>query len=332
MPRVSIIIPVYNGANYLREAIDSALAQTLLETNDGIEVIVVNDGSRDGGATAAIAGSYGDRLRYIEKENGGVSSALNRGIAEMRGEWFSWLSHDDRYLPEKTATQLAFLDRNPEVRIAGCNLQKIDTNGKVTGENHEHLSVVRNGLDVLSSWIYGCGVMIHRSALDLAGPFNESNRTTQDLEIWLRLVEHNSIHLMPEVLTQYRVHEEAGSRTEQGYRRDKDALFARVLERYEATFFDPGATTPRLRAKTYWSIARIVLAHGSWDGARRAIERARREERSQRNPPLGSKFPDPELILRWWWTRTFVVRILHSTARRVLPSSLIARLRSRRHR
>ena len=73
MPRVSIIIPVYNGANYMREAIDSALAQTCSD----IDVIVVNDGSRDDGATAEIARSYGGRIRYLEKENGGVSSALN---------------------------------------------------------------------------------------------------------------------------------------------------------------------------------------------------------------------------------------------------------------
>jgi hypothetical protein len=72
-PRVSIIIPVYNGSNFLAEAIDSALAQTYQNT----EVIVVNDGSTDRGATRAIAASYGDRIRYLEKENGGVASALN---------------------------------------------------------------------------------------------------------------------------------------------------------------------------------------------------------------------------------------------------------------
>ncbi|MBV8544984.1 MAG: glycosyltransferase, partial [Acidobacteria bacterium] len=182
MPRVSIIIPVYNGANYMREAIDSALAQTSSE----VEVIVVNDGSRDGGATAEIARSYGDRIRYIEKENGGVSSALNRGIAEMRGRWFCWLSHDDRHLPEKVSTQLAFLDRNPEARIVGCNFEIIDEHGRVTSEFREHLSIVRTGREVLSSWIYGCGLMIDRAALIDAGLFNESNRTTQDLEMWLR--------------------------------------------------------------------------------------------------------------------------------------------------
>ena len=79
-PLVSIVIPVYNGANYMREAIDSALAQTY----KNIEVIVVNDGSTDN--TDEIAKSYGDKIRYFKKENGGVATALNLGIREMRGE------------------------------------------------------------------------------------------------------------------------------------------------------------------------------------------------------------------------------------------------------
>ena len=94
-PLVSIVIPVYNGADYLSECIDSALAQTY----SNIEILVINDGSVDDGATEAVAQSYGDRIRYFRKENGGVSSALNLGIQHMRGDYFSWLSHDDRYEP-----------------------------------------------------------------------------------------------------------------------------------------------------------------------------------------------------------------------------------------
>ena len=101
LPRVSIIIPVYNGANYLKEAIDCALNQSY----QNLEVIVVNDGSCDEGATRSVALSYGDRIRYFEKENGGVSSALNLGIREMRGEYFSWLSHDDKYEKDKLQTR-----------------------------------------------------------------------------------------------------------------------------------------------------------------------------------------------------------------------------------
>ena len=100
--KVSIIIPVFNGANYLREAIDSALKQTY----ENIEVLVINDGSDDNGKTEAIARSYGDKLRYFHKENGGVASALNLGIKEMAGEYFSWLSHDSQLEQDEVSMML----------------------------------------------------------------------------------------------------------------------------------------------------------------------------------------------------------------------------------
>ena len=81
-PLVSIVIPVYNGSNYLAQAIDSALGQTY----PNCEVLVVNDGSDDGGATAELALGYGEKIRYFEKENGGVATALNLGIRQMAGE------------------------------------------------------------------------------------------------------------------------------------------------------------------------------------------------------------------------------------------------------
>ena len=105
-PLVSIVIPAYNASNYLAEAIESALAQTYRN----IEIIVVNDGSRDDGATERVALSYGDRIRYFKKENGGSSSALNMGIANMTGEWFSWLSHDDLYEPDKLEKQIRYMN------------------------------------------------------------------------------------------------------------------------------------------------------------------------------------------------------------------------------
>ena len=103
-PKVSIIIPVFNGSNYLQEAIDSALAQTY----KNIEVIVVNDGSDDHGATENVAQKYEDRIRYFSKENGGVASALNWGIKNMTGEYFSWLSHDDIYFLKRFKLRLGF--------------------------------------------------------------------------------------------------------------------------------------------------------------------------------------------------------------------------------
>ena len=105
-PKVSIVIPAYNASNFLAEAIDSALAQTY----PNVEIVVVNDGSKDNGATRDVASRYGDKIVYVEKDNGGSSSALNVGIENMTGEWFSWLSHDDLYYPQKLEKQMAYLN------------------------------------------------------------------------------------------------------------------------------------------------------------------------------------------------------------------------------
>jgi len=92
------------------KAIDSALAQTYRN----IEILVINDGSKDGGRTEHIAKSFGDRISYIHKTNGGVASALNLGIREMTGEYVSWLSHDDVYYPHKVQHQIDLLMKLPK--------------------------------------------------------------------------------------------------------------------------------------------------------------------------------------------------------------------------
>ena len=93
-PLVSIVIPFLMVRTYLSEAIESVLAQTY----EHLEIIVVNDGSTD--ETEQIVLSYRDKIRYFSKENGGVSTALNIGITNMRGEYFLWLSHDDLLKPD----------------------------------------------------------------------------------------------------------------------------------------------------------------------------------------------------------------------------------------
>ena len=104
-PLVSIIIPVFNGSNYLEDAIQSCLNQYY----KNIEILVINDGSDDDHATEQIAAKYKDKIRYFYKENGGCGSALNLGIQEMKGEYFSWLSHDDLYSPNKINSQIEVL-------------------------------------------------------------------------------------------------------------------------------------------------------------------------------------------------------------------------------
>ena len=106
--RVSIIIPVFNGSEYLAEAINSALNQTY----KNIEVLVINDGSTDGGKTEEIALSFGESIRYIKKKNGGVASALNLSLDYMTGDYFSWLSHDDLYTNNKIELEIKAMNEN----------------------------------------------------------------------------------------------------------------------------------------------------------------------------------------------------------------------------
>ena len=189
-PLVSIIIPVYNGANYLAEAIDSALAQTY----ENIEIIVVNDGSNDGGKTEAIALSYGERIKYIAKENGGSSSALNVGIKNMTGDYFSWLSHDDLYTPEKIEQSVKKIDpRIKENQVIICGSCLIDADGSeifhpkksMDGEfsSAQMLKKLSNGFG-----INGCSVLLSKKIIDGVGFFDESLVYVNDTDYWYRLI------------------------------------------------------------------------------------------------------------------------------------------------
>ena len=210
-PKVSIVIPVFNGWNYLREAIESALAQTYWNK----EVIVVNDGSEDGGKTAEIARSYENRIIYFEKSNGGVASALNFGIRRMAGEYFSWLSHDDVYYPFKLDRQIEVMDKlkNKEV-ILYSDFEMIDRAGNRLSKVAIEPSVTKTPLRaILSTSIHGCSTLVPKEVFGAVGLFNENLKTTQDNEMWLRIyMKGYSFMHLPEILIKSRVHDAQGQR------------------------------------------------------------------------------------------------------------------------
>jgi hypothetical protein len=208
---VSIVIPVFNGSNYARFAIDSALAQDYRDT----EVIVVNDGSRDEGATEALALSYGDSIRYLSKSNGGVASALNAGIAAMTGDVFCWLSHDDMHLPHKTSRQVALWEaagRPDEVFFTDYRL--IDAKGEtITEVRLDHAMLEAKPLyALLRGNVHGCSVFVPRRLFDAVGTFDEGLPTTQDYDLWHRMIRSHRFRHIPEVLIESRWHDEQGSK------------------------------------------------------------------------------------------------------------------------
>ena len=188
-PRVSIIIPVYNGANYMREAIDSALAQSY----DNLEIIVVNDGSTDGGETDAVARSYGDRIRYLCKENGGVSSALNYGIRHMTGEYVSWLSHDDAYAPDKIRHQIDGLTAAGQDRaVALCahcfingQSERLSKTAAKRFDGGVYDWRTALGEELARGTFNGCAMLIPKAAFDECGLFHEDMRFSQDFLMWM---------------------------------------------------------------------------------------------------------------------------------------------------
>lgn len=236
LPKISIIIPVYNGGNYLEKAIDCALQQTY----DNIEVIVVNDGSADNGETEKIALSYGDRIRYFSKPNGGVSSALNLGISNMKGEYFSWLSHDDAYSPDKIKNSVDLLIKNNAIgtkTIAFTSGYFIDSSdSKIKsfpiyfGENKLY-----SGVDVIhvmtkKGTLNGCCMLIPKTAFDDAGLFNESLRYSQDSLMWYKiflsdysLVSDNKPNVM------YRLHRKQTSQLRHDLYEHDSLVIAKLL-------------------------------------------------------------------------------------------------------
>lgn len=213
-PKISIVVPVYNGSNYLAEAIDSALAQTY----PNVEIVVVDDGSTDGGATQRIAESYGSKIKYIQQENQGCGGALNTGITRMSGEYFSWLSHDDVYLPDKLSRQVAVLaaldDKNT---IIYGNYDLIDERSRRFHAMHIENMGPADKLDyplypLTRGLIHGCTLLIPRAHFDTHGLFDPALKATQDYDLWFRIFRHAPIKFDAHCFVLSRVHAEQSTR------------------------------------------------------------------------------------------------------------------------
>ena len=234
-PRVSVIVPVYNGTNYLAEAIDSVLAQNYT----GYEVIVVDDGSTDG--TWPLIQSYGSRVRGIHKENGGTSTALNRGIEEACGEYIAWLSHDDVFLPHKLERQMALLESSPE--LSGCYSDYFIINAESVVLRMMKMpyyppdQMVRH----LLQWMFinGCTVVVRRACFEAEGLFDHGLRYAHDADMWFRILRRFAFAYIPEALTKYRVHPTQESKKLMRMRADAHEFWRRCLEDYPLTDIFP---------------------------------------------------------------------------------------------
>lgn len=229
-PLVSIVIPVYNGSNYLAEAIESALGQTY----ENLEVVVVNDGSTD--QTEDVALSFGSRIRYCKKDNGGVATALNMAIRLAEGQYISWLSHDDLYAEDKIRLQVEQLESlgNKNTLIYSdftyINGKSETIGAECIGSRHDPRRLNSSLYPLLSGIIHGCTLMISKALYLKYGLFDESLKTTQDYDLWFKMLRENPISFIDKPLVMSRSHDGQSSKTMKNlHRQEASDLWNKIL-------------------------------------------------------------------------------------------------------
>jgi glycosyltransferase involved in cell wall biosynthesis len=234
-PLVSVIIPVYNGAKYLRDSIDSVISQTY----ELIEVIVVDDGSQD--STREIIESYQSQVKGLHKLNGGVASALNLGILHARGEYIAWLSHDDLYCSQKIEKQVLFMEQHPQVGVCYTDFEIVDA-------NRRHVSIIhvpwrpRQEMAhyfLRNMYINGSTTMIRKCCFEKIGLFNEQLMRTQDIEMWLRIAQFYEFGHLPLVLIQSRSHPEQGTWAFENQLEEERSTFTYLFQSLGSITFFP---------------------------------------------------------------------------------------------
>jgi glycosyltransferase involved in cell wall biosynthesis len=202
-----VIVPVYNRPKFVREAIDSALAQ---DCPGGHEVVVVDDGSTDD--TPRVLASYGDRIRVVRQGNAGPAIARNHGFKEARGELLALLDSDDVWLPGKLAAQVAVLDRHPDACLVHSDVEEFFE----TGKGHARRRWTRRppvlGGKVLRSllrrnFVHTMTVVLRRTVIERSGDFHAAYPPCEDWDLWLRLAEHWPFAADPHPRVRVRVHE-----------------------------------------------------------------------------------------------------------------------------
>ncbi len=203
MPRVSVILAVYNGAKTLRATVRSALQQTFAD----FELIVIDDGSRD--STRTILDEFGDpRITVRGYPNAGLATSRNRGLGLARGEFVAFLDADDLWLPDKLRLQVAALDDDREAAIVYGWTDYIDEVGRPMhrGQHARNCGAVLDELLVNNFLETGSNPMVSRAAIDECGGFDQSLGAAEDWDLWLRLAMRFRFAVVTQTLVLYRVH------------------------------------------------------------------------------------------------------------------------------
>lgn len=205
IPSVSVVMPAYNAEKYLREAIDSILAQTY----EDFEFIIINDGSTD--RTKEIIQSYTDtRIIYLENErNSGICVTLNKGLEAARGRYIARMDSDDISFPERFAVQVDYMDKHPELGVAGSLVERFyDDDISYHDFPPSETNKYKCRADLLfSTCVAHPATIIRKSVLDKHNfRYDEDFLGMEDYHLWWRISQYSPIVNIPKILLKYRIH------------------------------------------------------------------------------------------------------------------------------
>lgn len=234
MPKVSALLPTYNTKpEYLRECIDSVLAQTFTD----FELIIVDDCSSDPSVKETIL-SYDDkRIRFYENEkNLGISGARNRLIELAQGEYLAVVDHDDISLPKRFELQVKFLDEHPEVGVVGAAIEEFPAKGKSSlpqnNDDIENLMMLEIAVDHQVSMLRK--EILVKNKLHYEQEFSPS----EDYRLWVCLIGKTKFANLPDTLLHYRVHGKNTSRVEQHKNLEKQFILTELAKREHPEIWD----------------------------------------------------------------------------------------------
>ncbi len=221
MPKVTVLMAVYNGESYLREAIDSILAQTFQD----FEFLIINDGSCD--CTWEILNSYNDpRIRLVNNDhNLGLTRSLNKGLKLAQGEFIARQDADDISEPERLVEQIAFLETHPEVALVGTWYKEIDAQGKLIGKSELPCNCMQIRWHILfyCPFVHSAVMLRKFTVMEQIGFYNEALTYSMDYELWYRIARKLPIANLNKFLVRLRVNPHSmtqtyGERTLEGFR------------------------------------------------------------------------------------------------------------------
>jgi len=205
-PKVTVLMSVYNGQQYLAEAIESILGQTFQD----FEFLIINDGSTE--PVDQLIGSYkDDRIVLIAQENLGLTRSLNKGLNLARGSYVARMDSDDVSLPTRLQTQVAEMDRDGNLALVGCFFDVVDEHGNLIERKELITDPVYRLWRLQFHNNYGHGsVMLRKEAILAIGMYNEILRYAQDYDLWSRLSTKSNTKMIPEALYRYRMVTQGG--------------------------------------------------------------------------------------------------------------------------